>query len=87
MIVAELEQSTCPACGARVVVGIEGSTRQRIILAPLPNPKGQWYFAGGGFIHRIREGGHAPNGVPRFLGHDDVCPQLEMFSKSEGEET
>lgn len=78
MIQTDLEESTCPGCGCRVVVA-KTSEGKRVLLNQLPSRDGYFYFNGRGEIVGIEAGKRAPEGLPLFVDHKRTCAQREMF--------
>jgi hypothetical protein len=80
MIHTDIEESTCPGCGARVVV-VRDSLGKRVLLNSLPDAAGSMYFGAHGRIRSVGE--KPPGGVPLFTPHRSTCPQVDLFDNAE----
>jgi hypothetical protein len=78
MISPYVEESTCPSCGARVIVA-RATDGKRVAMNPLPSKDGYWYFGSKGLVG-LERGKQAPEGLPLFVDHAQTCPQKELFS-------
>lgn len=79
----EQEKTTCPACGAKVVVATRDSDRARLLLCPTPHPEGAWVFGAHGHLYPWQD---REPGRQRFREHSEVCPQVDMFGPPRGQE-
>lgn len=77
MISLELEESSCPACGGRVMVA--KADGRRVVLNPLPKPEGTYYFGPRGDLECVDD--RPPGDAPRFVEHSRTCPQRGLFGK------
>lgn len=82
MISSDLEESTCPGCGARVVVA-KNSDGKRVLLNPLPKADGYWYFGPRGHLVGVSDGKKGSTGLPLFVEHARTCPQRSLFLEAQ----
>jgi hypothetical protein len=80
VISTELEESTCPGCGQKVVVG-KTPDGKRIQLHPLPRQDGYWYFGPRGHLIACAERKMPTGGLPLFVDHKQMCPQQSLFGE------